>query len=491
LGTPEEHHAKTKNEKGVKMDGKRRFPIMRAVLSVLCIFLGIASSTAFAKETYLIIASDSFAASSELGVLFAHRSKVFDVVIKTIGEIGSAIDDYRDYIRTEKPSYVLLVGKYGDFPVFKIRLDGDTIESYNYYTASSITGHPNQDIPLGLFLVNDRTELANIINKTITTESSLPMLPMAVYAHAGSIAPLGPLPTSFCEEMLIEMNDLFFKKAGYSFTLAKADDDMENPNDSSIDIQMINNGVRFVLYHGHGMIDSWAFGMGVSNIPSLKNTFYPLIFSASCLTGSFSGNVEGHTKECFAREITASAHGPSAFIGAYHKSGRGQNLFLNGMFKGVFEQNIRRMGDAFIYGLQSLDTPATVLKYIDGVTENERIRCAWQFHYFGDPALQLMSDSTVLVHEPGWNTYKNNFSVTSCALSTQVVIQWFQSQFCQTKIGLYNVLGKLVSERNAIYGAGEHMVILPCESLANGMYYVKLSTFTASAPLVRSVMIIH
>ena len=184
---------------------------------------------------YLIIVSDDYANSTSLQNFENFREKNFNVQTVTGSDIGVTKNDYRNYIRNLMPDYVLLVGKYGDFPVHTINYS-DTVESYNYYVASSLTGHPTPDIPMGLFFAEDETELANIINKTISYETNLASYPKKYYAHAGSVEALPPWPVvEFNEEILTEMNDRYFGPNGYEFTLATAYDD--TPNDRWTDVE--------------------------------------------------------------------------------------------------------------------------------------------------------------------------------------------------------------------------------------------------------------
>jgi hypothetical protein len=341
---------------------------------------------------YLIIVSDNYADNPSLQLFKNFRSQDFNVQTVTGTSIGTTKDDFRNYIRDLMPGYVLLVGKYGDFPVHVIDYPASTIESYNYYVASSLSGHPTPDIPLGLFFAEDETELANIINKTISYETNLASYPKEYYAHAGSVEALPPWPVvEFNEEILTEMNDRYFALNGYDFTLATAYDD--TPNDRWTDVEMINNGIHFMIYHGHGLIHKWSFGMGVPGLPQLNNTVYPIILSFACLTGSFSGEIGEHTNDCFAQKMVANEHGAAAFLGSFHTSGRGMNQLLEGMVNAFFNDRIAdRLGDAMIYGFANTKNTNTVNKYYPTVQMVERIRTAWQFHLFGDPALWINRD---------------------------------------------------------------------------------------------------
>ncbi len=336
---------------------------------------------------YLVIVSDDYANSPSLQLFQDFRELDFDVQIVVGTSIGSTKDDYRDYIRNLMPDFVLLVSKYGDFPVHIIPYPA-LVESYNYYVASSLEGHPTPDIPLGLFLVENEAELSNIVDKTISYENNFNDYPKEYYGHAGSIEALPPWPLEFNEEILTEMYTHYFAPESYNFTLATANDD--TPNDVWTDIEMINNGIRFMVYHGHGNINKWSFGLGTGGLFQLTNTIYPIIFSFACLTGTFSGGVDKNSIDCLAQKITTSEHGAVAFFGAYNISGKGMNQILEGAINGVFNDAIEpRLGNVLIHAYANTMNSNTVDLYYPTVTDAERIRAAWQFHLFGDPALKI------------------------------------------------------------------------------------------------------
>jgi hypothetical protein len=342
-------------------------------------------STGKDKGIYLIIVSDDYSQSASLSLLKTYREQDFNVQTVTGSSIGTTKDDYRNYIRNLMPAYVLLVGRYGDFPTHEVQYSSK-VESYNYYVASSLTGHPAPDIPLGLFMVESEAELANIVSKTISYDTNLSSSPKMYYAHAGSNEALPPWPVTFNEEILTEMNTRYFSPNGYSFSLSTAND--STPNDVWTDINMINSGVHFMIYHGHGLIHKWSFGLGIGGLPQLNNSVYPVILSFACLTGSFSGEIGSIINDCFAQKIVADEHGAVAFLGAYNKSGRGMNLLMEGIVNGIFNDSINhRLGDALIHGFANTTNTNTVGQYYPTVTMAERTLSAWQFHLFGDPAL--------------------------------------------------------------------------------------------------------
>ncbi|PID28561.1 MAG: hypothetical protein CSB55_04315 [Candidatus Cloacimonadota bacterium] len=72
------------------------------------------------KELYLIIVSDDYTGSNYLTEFKNFREKDFNVKVVSPNDIGEDKDSYRNYIREIMPQYVLLIGKYGDFPTLKV-----------------------------------------------------------------------------------------------------------------------------------------------------------------------------------------------------------------------------------------------------------------------------------------------------------------------------------------------------------------------------------
>jgi hypothetical protein len=343
-------------------------------------------------NVYLIIASDDYFNSTILDTFVTFREQDFTVQVVKGSNIGTTKEDYRNYVRSMMPDYVLIVGKYGDFPIHTVPYPKE-VESYNYYVASSTSGHPNQDIPLGLFFAENITELENIINKTINYENNFMNYPKKYFGHAGSIDALDPWPVQFNEEILTEMQTRYFGPESYNFTLANAND--SSPNDAWTDINMINSGIRYMIYHGHGNINKWSFGLGTGGLPQLTNTVYPVIFSFSCLTGTFSGSVDASTYDCFAQKITTIEHGAVAYLGAYNVASKGMNQLLEGTVNGLFNDTITpRLGNVLLHAYANINNTNTVNLYYPIVEAVERERAAWQFHLFGDPALKIRDEVT-------------------------------------------------------------------------------------------------
>lgn len=428
---------------------------------------GFASNISTKRGLYLIIVSDDYKQSSSLSEFKKFRETDFDVQIVNGSSIGTTKDEYRNYIRNLMPDYVLLVGKYGDFPTHTINYRSK-VESYNYYVASSLSDYPNLDIPLGLFFAENEAELANIVSKIISYENNLSRYPKTYYAHAGSNEALAPWPVTFNEEILTEMSNAYYKPNGYHFSLSTAND--STANDTWTDINMINAGIHFMIYHGHGMIYKWKFGLGVGGLSQLTNSIYPIIFSFACLTGSFSGEIDGIKNDCFAQKMVGDKHGAVAFLGAYNVAGHGMNLLLEGVTSGLFTDSFKnRLGDVLIRGFSNTRNSNTVNQYYPTVTLAERTRTAWQFHLFGDPALKIRNQNDANSKEIVQD--KDIPKIYPNPAKEQITISGLPENF-SGNAKIYNGLGQNLS----LVNGKDKEFNIPVKNFSKGVYIVKLKS---------------
>jgi len=228
------------------------------LLSCLLVFNFFALN---AKDKYLIITNEKYNQSKALQNFVEYRSYDFDVVVALNSEIGKQVDQYMNFIIQQNPKYILLVGNYQDFPSKTISYS-KPVESYNYLVAEQIDSLFQIKIPIGLFFVNNEQELENIIYKTIKFEQNLIEMPNKLYTHSGSIEPLEPWPLTFNDEILNEMYNSFFKPNGYLHRHETSLDD--TPNDALKDAEAINNGVKYILYHGSRKYSKMVFRNGSS-----------------------------------------------------------------------------------------------------------------------------------------------------------------------------------------------------------------------------------
>ncbi len=454
------------------------------------IILFLFTNILIAKDKYLIITTQSYKESSVLDNFIQHRSNDFDVEVAINSEVGDMPEHFKNYIIDENPYYVLLVGNYSDFPSKTIPYY-KPVESYNFWISEQIDSLFELQIPLGLFFVDNENELENIISKTIKFEQNLEEMPAKLYTHSGGspYEPVKPWPLEFNDEILNEMYDSFFKTNGYLHRHETSLDD--TANDAQNDVQAINNGIKYMFYHGHGNIPKWSYGMGIAGIPYLKNTeYFPVIFSASCLTGTFTGKIDTMEAPCLAANMLASENGAVAFIGAYNISSKGQNPILYGFSKNVNDKSNERLGDALLKAFNNTEMPETVKKYHPHIMAYEYNRARLQFHLFGDPALKINSAGTNVKI----NREENIFSVSpnpasdyiEISLGSHSVNKGLQPLVHGYEIEVYDVLGERVystegTERSRSaevdlyghFGYAQCPLRIDISHLPRGLYFVR------------------
>ncbi len=453
---------------------------MKSLITI--IFLILLATILNAKDNYLIITTQEYSESEALSRFIEYRNQDFNIFLKVNSEIGVLPIDYANFITEFNPDYVLLIGNYTDFPSKTIPYS-KPVESYNYWVAGQIDSLYQIKIPLGLFFVENEAELENIVSKTITFEQNLDEMPNKLYTHSGSIEALPPWPVEFNDEILSEMYNSFFKKNGYLHRHESSLDD--TPNDALSDVQAINNSVKYILYHGHGNIQKWIFGMGVPGIEYLQNEkYYPIIFSASCLTGTFTGKIDTIEAPCFAVNMLSSENGAAAFIGAFNVSSRGQNPLLYGFSKAVNNSNYLRLGDAMLYAYNSIEMPETVKKYYPHVMAFEYNRARFQFHLFGDPALKINSTGTSIKSTESFQ----DISISPNPASDYIEInldRWSPpSRWTPSSIRIYNSFGECIM---SVVGAIHELPLqrIDISHLPAGMYFIKFGNYTEKFVVVR------
>jgi hypothetical protein len=445
---------------------------MRLILFSL--FLYFCFFTLNAKDKYLIITTEDYYQSNVLQEFINYRSNDFEIDVVLNSYIGNSSEDFKNYLNQKKPDYVLIVGNYMDFPARTIPYS-KPVESYNYWVADHVDSLFRINIPLGLFLINDENELKNIIYKTIRFEKNIGEIPNKLYTHSGSITPLEPWPLNFNDELLFEMYDSFFKKNNYLHQHESSLD--ETPNDAVRDVEAINNGVKYIIYHGHGNINKWSFGMGVEGIKYLSDQeYFPIIFSASCLTGTFTGRIDTMEADCFATNMVASEHGAVAFIGAYNTSTKGQNPILYGFSKYVNNNSYKRLGDVLLKAFNSIEMPETVKKYYPHILSYEYNRARLQFHLFGDPALLIQSESTNVSKEEC--VFKNIISPNPTSEYFDVNLEICPAlSKCETsEINIYNTFGELVITKAQHLNSTVDPIRIDVSDLPDGTYFIQIGS---------------
>lgn len=333
------------------------------------------------KEKYLIIASSDYVNNTDLERFVNFRSSNCEVELVSTSDVGgSGKDAYKTFVRDRMPTYCVLVGKYQDFPTHSY----NQTKSYVYY-ASSASSKPKPDIALGLFFVRNSQSLANLVNKTISTEQNLISMPNHFVAFGGNTDQMGSLPPNHCDVILREMYDDYFAPQG-DWEITELYQVNQPRGGKTECIAALNSGVKFINYNGHGLTDGWTYGSGswkTSSIGNVSNTVYPFVLSCACLTGNFTTS---NNNGCWAEYWIGHENLGTAFIGAQTMSTTSMHGLNRGMYKAIMQDEITQYGLAFV----------SAENYVyDSVSYSQEL-AVWQFHYFGDPAIETMKSAPFL-----------------------------------------------------------------------------------------------
>jgi hypothetical protein len=105
----------------------KSFSLLIFFLFIYAVQEGLAAN----QPTYLIITTNNHTTSPSLTKFINFRKTDFNVDLVTTDRIGSTADDFRNFIRSRQPYYVLLVGKYSDFPTYTVQYGEAKIQTYN------------------------------------------------------------------------------------------------------------------------------------------------------------------------------------------------------------------------------------------------------------------------------------------------------------------------------------------------------------------------
>lgn len=400
-------------------------------------------------EKYLIITMPKYENDAALNKFIAYRSKRYNVKVVNTNDInGTTVDAFREFIRGEKPTFCLLVGDDSGFPSWNGGQQGGwgepTWKSFNYYisTQTSSFNEPNPDIALGLFYVENSTQITNIVNKTIATEENLATRPKVVLAQGGNTDQMDFLPSDHCDKIVEEVvSKYFLADDGWTTHIYPTEWFGEGAKKA---VKHFNEGCSFNIYNGHGLQQQQEYGWGISNLSSMTNTVYPFVLNCACETGDFDQN-------CVAATAVAHENGPVTMIAAYGTSSYGQHSLNQGYADGIIDKKITQNGLAFVYAVNYDNAPNYYIEKMGSVPDSwARATMGWQYHHFGDPAIEtIKGPSTINVTYPkvnqqveqnkicqiGWNSnidgnvkidlYKNGEFISSLSTSIDAASQTY------------------------------------------------------------------
>ncbi|MDD4310394.1 MAG: C25 family cysteine peptidase, partial [Candidatus Cloacimonetes bacterium] len=319
------------------------------------------------KRPSMLIISHTQLAPYQQEYINWKKAQGYDVYVANRSEIGSSIQQIKDYILSHYQQYGT------DFLFLWGDVTGTFAIPTNFYPSPEYAENDADDnyfatldgddyfpeMVVGRFSFSDASEFITMVNKTISYEKT-PYLTDSNWMKkalvvAGNYAEGGLRPTT----PVYMSRWLRNKMLNYGYT--QVDSVFYPPTypGTAPILQAINQGVQFISYRGWGDANGWHYPS--FHIPDLNSTFngpkMPIVFSIVCNTGDFANPVNPSFGERWMRMGTMSAPGGCiAFVGPsdLHTKTRLNNSISSGAFRSILDKGVRGFGSSVLVGKMEL-----------------------------------------------------------------------------------------------------------------------------------------
>jgi hypothetical protein len=312
---------------------------------------------------------------------------------------------------------------------------------------------PYADIFLGRFPVQNTTQLANMINKTLYMENAINSLPKKnVFCASTDNWAI----TEATHEFVIYS---FFVPSTY--TNLKLYTHTYSATTAQL-IAALNDNQNFAIYSGHGSETSWADGppLNQSQVNALTNTVFPYVYSFACVTGSYHLSTE-----CFSETWVRGPKGGVVYWGSSVNSYWTEDDILEKrIFRAMFVDHLIKTSPSFVLGKY------LTVQYFGSITPTMR-RYLEMYNCMGDPSIYMAVYGPAIAHNPLSNTenvtgpYTVNCTITPAGqpiTAGQTKLFWTRGTIFTDSIVMTNTTGNNYTAN--IPGNG---------SAANYRYYIK------------------
>lgn len=236
------------------------------------------------KGSLLIITAPQYEQGLTLFKEYKENIGIETEIVST-NTTGKSAGEIEAYIKknASKKDFVLLVGSINDIPITSGNTSGSDIDNpatdYGYRCFKE-NANKYGDIFLGRWPVTNKTDLTNIINKTIFMESNLHNSPKHAYFLAGHEDNLF-MRNSFKVGHFNAMEQGFLKQKYICKSY------FQSPKETIL--SLADTYPAWFIYSGHGGASQMAYGV-YSIGPSFFNRkdMFPFTFSFACLSGTYS-----------------------------------------------------------------------------------------------------------------------------------------------------------------------------------------------------------
>ncbi len=320
------------------------------------------------------------------------RNKGFKVIDAPTNEIGTSTSAIKNYIQDQyetledPPEFVVLIGDVGGTIGIPTWIESfTTYDGEGDYPYTLLAG--NDYLPemcIGRISVSNVSEFMTYLTKVNIYERNINMDDTAFYRRnllVGDTTPSGlscVVTNKYIKELMLAY------QPDHTFTELYSGD--PSPNDMNA---AMNNGTLFFNYRGYGGMsgyDNYEIE-ALTNYNKLVNTVI-----LTCDTGSFGS---------FSRtEDFIRVGSPSTPTGAISSIGlatigthtRYNNTITSGIFAGIFEYDMRTMGEALVAGEMQM---YRTYQNVDWTSTQAFIHWCNQM---GDPTLDILTDIPIILH---------------------------------------------------------------------------------------------
>lgn len=329
-----------------------------------------------------------------------YKTKV--VSTNTIGTTADQIKQYisSEYLNHSELKYLLFIGDYDMIPMAH-NSSNAVYGDYWYGCTNEYNVYAN--ISIGRFSTNDLSELSNMVNKTISYESSPRNYGSEVLLVAHKNEP--PKYYRFCSESIRNGN----YDECVSFTTAYGDS-ISHGGDSATNayvVSEINEGKNIINYRGHGDYNCWSV-WNINNesfydtqISSLYYRTNDIYFCTDCLNGDIE-----HT--CLMETFMRSNHGAAGIIAATSVTDNTANDSYNKyLFSMLFNQHIYNIGRLNLAAhIKNISTSSSYI-YPKAIYNALSYLCGC------DPSLEIISGNTEFFDNYSLSLNGSNLTINS------------------------------------------------------------------------------
>lgn len=403
-------------------------------------------------QDYLIISVPKYAAAANE---FAQWKKMLGfnthVVLKSSWSTNEVKDVIREYYEKNNLYYMLIIGDHEDVPAESSTKIHTHVTDF-FYGCMDGSNDVTPDVYRGRLPVSNANEAQIVVNKIIQYERN-PITTSSFYKNGLNCAYFQDLDRNrYADRRFAQTSEdvrnylqghqgkniqrIYFAESSVTplywnnGTYSKGEAipaDLKKPTfawdgDAADITSAINKGVFYVLHRDHGAY--WGWGdpeYDVSDINTLSNgAKLPVVFSLNCLTGKFND-----ANLCFAEAFLRKANGGSVGIyGATESSYSGYNdVLAGGMFDAIWpspglrivmpSQTSSGVTPTPTYRLgQILDQGFARLSEIYGANAYYTIYTKELFHCFGDPSMQIYTDTPTPFTNVAVNRETDNITVS-------------------------------------------------------------------------------